>query len=583
MTPADSAQPLGETADAEPQGAREWQRLRSLLLGHERASLAALRASVGDHDSLARSVASVLPAAAAIRARQDDGLARVLAPVVEDSLQRSVRENPQPLVDALYPIMGPAIRRSIGETLAEMLQAFNGAVEQSFSVRALRWRLDAWRTGRSYADVVLLKTLVYRVEQVFLIHRETGLLLGHCLANGVVAQDPDMVSGMLTAIRDFIGDSFQVSAAEGVDAIRLGDLTILVRLGPRAILAAVVRGNAPSSLGVQLSETLESIHRSHAAALATFDGDMRGFADIERSLQLCLRSQTRAPARSRPWRAYLVMGVVAALIGAAALARHRTQSDWNAVVAELRQEPGLTVIQADAAGDRHIEGLRDPLARDPAAVVGADRIRRLGINWNWKPYLSMEPALTQRRAQQLLAPPPGVNLRCDGDVLRATGVASAAWVTDARHRAGFIPGVRAYEDSGVTLDTRTIDAAAVYFEVGADTLSPARRAQLDALLPTLTALTAAAAELHRDYTLEIVGRADTPGTTQSNLRLSQSRAEAVRSYLVGHGLPAEQLRARGVGAVEAAAPNLHDFTDADRRVEFHVVSGAAGSALGAAP
>jgi len=123
----------------------------------------------------------------------------------------------------------------------------------------------------------------------------------------------------------------------------------------------------------------------------------------------------------------------------------------------------------------------------------------------------------------------------------------------------------------------------VYFEVGADTLSPARRAQLDALLPTLTALTAAAAELHRDYTLEIVGRADTPGTTQSNLRLSQSRAEAVRSYLVGHGLPAEQLRARGVGAVEAAAPNLHDFTDADRRVEFHVVSGAAGSALGAAP
>jgi OOP family OmpA-OmpF porin len=583
MTPADSAQPHGEAADAEPQGAREWQRLRALLFGHERASLAALRASVGDHDSLARSVASVLPAAAAIRARQDDGLARVLAPVVEDSLQRSVRENPQPLVDALYPIMGPAIRRSIGETLAEMLQAFNGAVEQSFSIRALRWRLDAWRTGRSYADVVLLKTLVYRVEQAFLIHRETGLLLGHCLADRVVAQDPDMVSGMLTAIRDFIGDSFQVSAADGVDAIRLGDLTILVRLGPRAILAAVVRGNAPNSLGVHLSETLESIHLSHAAALATFTGDMRGFADIDRSLQGSLRSQTRAPARSRPWRAYLVMGLLAALIGAAVLARHRTQMDWNAVVAELRREPGLTVIEADAAGDRHIEGLRDPLARDPATVVGADNVRRLGISWNWKPYLSLEPALTLRRAQQLLAPPPGVNLRCDGDVLRATGVASAAWLADTRRRGGFVPGVRAYEDSGVTLDTRAIDAATVYFEVGADTLSPTRRAQLDALLPTLSAFMTAAAELQRGYTLEIIGRADTPGTTQSNLRLSQSRAETVRGYLVAHGLPAEPLRARGVGAAEAATTTGHDFTDADRRVDFRVVTGAAEPGSGATP
>jgi OOP family OmpA-OmpF porin len=579
MTTADSAQPAGRPAEAERRGAPEWHRLRSLLFGRERDSLEALRAIVGDHNSLARSVASVLPEAAAIRVGQDDGLARVLVPVIEDSLHRSVRENPRPLVDALYPLMGPAIRRSIAETLAEMLQSFNDAVEQSLSFRALRWRVDAWRTGRSYADVVLLKTLVYRVEQGFLIHRDTGLLLGHCVADQVVAQDPDMVSGMLTAIRDFIGDSFQVSSPEGVDTIRLGDLSVLVRVGPQAILAAVVRGNAPSTLSLQLSEALESIHLSHAAALAGFDGNMQRFADLDASLRPCLRSQSRAPESGTPWRAYLIIGVLAALIGGTAVVRHRAQADWNTVIAELRQEPGLTVIEADTSGDRHIEGLRDPLARDPLSVVGAETIRRLGITWHWKPYLSMEPALTRLRAQQLLAPPAGVRLQTDGDVLRATGVASGAWLVESRRRATFVPGVRAYDDSGVRLDTGAIDTAAVYFEVGADTLSPARRARLDSLLPTLVEFASAARELQRGYLLDIVGRADTPGTTETNLRLSKSRAEAVRSYLVVHGLPATLLRARGVGAVEAAA-NAHEYTDPDRRVDFHLATTAAESAHG---
>ena len=35
------------------------------------------------------------------------------------------------------------------------------------------------RTGRSFAEVVMLRSLVYRVEQIFLIHRETSLSLLH--------------------------------------------------------------------------------------------------------------------------------------------------------------------------------------------------------------------------------------------------------------------------------------------------------------------------------------------------------------------------------------------------------------------
>jgi OOP family OmpA-OmpF porin len=60
--------------------------------------------------------------------------------------------------------------------------------------------VTALRTGTSFAEVVLLNTLLYRVEQVFLIERESGLLLQHVRSAAVRTEDADMVAGMLTAI-----------------------------------------------------------------------------------------------------------------------------------------------------------------------------------------------------------------------------------------------------------------------------------------------------------------------------------------------------------------------------------------------
>ena len=85
--------------------------------------------------------------------------------------------------------MGPAIRKAIAEALRGLVQSLNQALEHSLSWRGIKWRIEALRTGRTFAEVVLSKTLVYRVEQVFLIHRESGLLLVQAVAPEVEAQD----------------------------------------------------------------------------------------------------------------------------------------------------------------------------------------------------------------------------------------------------------------------------------------------------------------------------------------------------------------------------------------------------------
>ena len=157
-------------------GAQEIAQLRQLLLGKDYDFLLTLKQQFENSEQYSASVASVITEALKLRARQDNSLAEVLAPTVEQALSQSIYENPQHLADVLYPVMGPAIRKSINETLSEALGTFNQLLEQSLSFRALRWRFDAWRTGRSYSEIALMRTLVYQVEQVFLIHRHSSLL-----------------------------------------------------------------------------------------------------------------------------------------------------------------------------------------------------------------------------------------------------------------------------------------------------------------------------------------------------------------------------------------------------------------------
>jgi len=151
--------------------------LRRLIARPEQDGLRELRERLDDKERRAHDVAKVLPEAVKLSANRSDELNRALRPAVEGSIRESIEKRPQAFIDALHPIIGPVVRRSIAESLRTLLQSLNQTLEQSFSWQGLKWRFEAMRTGRSFAEVVMLRSLVYRVEQIFLIHRETSLSL----------------------------------------------------------------------------------------------------------------------------------------------------------------------------------------------------------------------------------------------------------------------------------------------------------------------------------------------------------------------------------------------------------------------
>jgi len=77
-----------------------------------------------------------------------------------------------------------------------------------------------------------------------------------------------------------------------------------------------------------------------------------------------------------------------------------------------------------------------------------------------------------------------------------------------------------------------------------------------------------------DLTLrvEIGAHSDGKGSRQHNLELTQKRADAVKNYLIGRGVDAERLIARGFGEERPIShPPLIDGQRTNRRLEFVIL------------
>jgi OOP family OmpA-OmpF porin len=536
----------GDAFDTPASAADDLARLRQLLLHDERAQLEGLARRLNDPDVRAAETSAVLPEAVRRAVARGPALSVTIAPVVEDAIHESVRRDPARLVNAIFPVMGPAIRRSIAATLRDMVQSLNQVLDSSVSWRGLMWRLEARRTGKPFAEIVLLHTLVYQVEQVFLVHARTGLLLQHVVATSAPSPDPHIVSGMLTAIQDFVNESFNAGVPGTLEAMHVGDRTIWIEPGSRAYLAGIVRGQAPMEFRSALQDALARIHAEHALLLERFEGQAAPFEACRPLLDACLQARYvdgRTGGVSRPLA--VVLALVAILLGLWVFLSLRSSRRWDRFVDRLRAEPGVVLVTAERrAGGLHVAGLRDQLAADPDRLQTEAGYAPGEVTSRWDAYFAAEPAFVLPRATALLSPPSTARLAFDRGALTVQGTAPRAWIADTLRLARFVPGVTAVRADALrsqeTVDAEALAAAvgrhAILFPAGSDRLDPGQRQAVAALAADVRAVVAAARAAAVDVTAEVIGGTDETGSETANTRLGARRAEAVVAALVSGGL-----------------------------------------------
>jgi outer membrane protein OmpA-like peptidoglycan-associated protein len=556
--------------------------LRRLLLGPQQSDLTQLRWRLDDPLMRAQETSDVLAHSINLAASENRAkMSTALLPAVEDAIQTSVRRNPRVLADAVYPIIGQAIRKALTALLGSMLQSLNQALEHSFSWKGLKFRWEAFRTRKSFGEVVLLRTLVYRVEEIFLIHRKTGLLLQHVAIPSIAAHDTDVVSGMLTAIQDFCRHAFSLPEGDSLETMQVGPLQVWIEPGPEAFLAAVIRGTPPRDLQPVLQQALESIHLDLQQELISFDGESLPFEAARTALESCLQTKLAESEQRKSAVTWLIPAVVIVLLGIWLGFYLRDRWHWRGYLDRLEHEPGIVVTESGARNGKYfVAGLRDPLARDPAVLLAETRLSRDDVVSRWDPYYSAIPEFMLTRCRSVLQPPSSVTLRFVDGVLALSGSASHRWITEAVQLASLLPGVIRIERTSLKDDDleeadrirKQLESIAILFDEGSSVMNDAGQAQLriaiqdiGRLLDLAETIVTAAPQI------DIIGHTDRTGAEEANNRLGRQRADRVVGVLLDAGIKSSFLNVLGIGAAQPAAPELSEQQRAlNRRVTFKV-------------
>jgi OOP family OmpA-OmpF porin len=429
------------------------EQLKELLFGAEKQALDSISERVERREARTADVAEVLSEAINRSYREDAEFVESLTEPVGDCLQRAFRDDPQTYGDALYPVMGPAIRKSIMHALRNFAQQINEAVEHSVSPQGLKWRWQASRAGIPFGEYLLQKTMRYRVEQAYLISRENGLLMGHVHHEASRIKDSDAVSAMFTAIQDFVKESFSPDRTGRLESADMGDFTLWAVHGPHALLVCVIRGVPPKHLRADLSAVLERIHFRYGEAIREYSGDTSTVPEVEAELERCLRFEAREETAKSGRRVPIWMIVLLLLLLAAAAFlgfRGWTHTQQlKSLDSALSAAPGIHVTDIDRnGGEFAVRGLRDPLAASVADLAASVDIPIERVTAEMQPFQSLQPEMIAARAGQLFNKPDTVQLDVVDTTLVVSGTASAAWKEQLLDNFRALAGVDAIDLSG---------------------------------------------------------------------------------------------------------------------------------------
>ncbi len=192
------------------------QELRQLLLNPDRQSqrqleegLRRLEHLVEDEEELAGLLAPLFEEHTAYL---KDHFPQLFSKSLGAAIKLQIRESQGEIIDALYPIMGKLIRKYLRAEIARISQQIDDRLQDPFSLETLKLRLQAFFTGTSYQELLLRKTALPVLEDLFIIDKENGLSLAHHSLHKLT--QPDVVAGMLTGIKSFVEHAFDQGAQE---------------------------------------------------------------------------------------------------------------------------------------------------------------------------------------------------------------------------------------------------------------------------------------------------------------------------------------------------------------------------------
>lgn len=279
---ADAGTPLPADSSGD---AEALEMLRAILLEQSRQRLHELQGEVDKLQYLLELLED--------QVNDEEALIATIKPVIADAISSSISDSRDEMIEALYPITGRLVSKAVTEAMRDLVRNIDNQMRNAFSFAGFKRQVQARAGGVSHAEMTLRSALPFTVEDLFLIHRDSGLLINYLSRTGQAQSDSDLISGMLTAIRDFAQDAFGRGEEGHLEEIHYGDLRILIEAGKYAYIAAVVEGFEPMGYRTQVRDVLYRIEHNNFRLLRRYDGDPSALADTQNELRSLMMEQVQ--------------------------------------------------------------------------------------------------------------------------------------------------------------------------------------------------------------------------------------------------------------------------------------------------
>jgi len=163
-------------------------------------------------------------------------LSEALKNVLASSISREIEENRDKMIDALYPILGGMVSRYVANTIAEIRENIDKKIDEGLSLKRLERKIKSKLTGVSESELILQEETRAKIRAIFVIQRDTGLLIAESSWQNDEFEDPHIVASMASAIKDFIEDWIKSNQEDTkVQLVSYGNANYISRVQVRYI------------------------------------------------------------------------------------------------------------------------------------------------------------------------------------------------------------------------------------------------------------------------------------------------------------------------------------------------------------
>ena len=185
---------------------------------------------------------------------------KTLGPTITEALKNEIKNSQDAVVEALFPIIGKMIKKYVQQEMKILSEQINAKVNNTFSFENLKRKFRSKKTGVSEGDLILQDLLKPKIEQLMVIEKGSGLIISEYSKTQNI--DEDMVAGMLTAIKSFAEDAFELADLD-LQYIEYDSYHLHIQNFSSYYIAVVVSGNYNVIFRDELEDKLLDFAQNH--------------------------------------------------------------------------------------------------------------------------------------------------------------------------------------------------------------------------------------------------------------------------------------------------------------------------------